>query len=248
MKPILVIGDTCSDVFFYGTCERLAPDSPVPVLDIVKQEKTLGMAGNVYRNIIDLDFPCEIVTNNNYHEITKTRYVDIKTNHMFIRIDSQAEYSPIDRQTLEALPWDHCSAVVISDYDKGFLSEKDIQYIAEHHPLTFLDTKKVLGEWANDITFIKINRKEYRASLKCLTPRLQLKIIETLGADGCKYLEQIFPVKLVEIKNLSGAGDSFLAGLAVSFVKTENMNIAIPFANSVATKVVQKLGIGTIKG
>jgi hypothetical protein len=37
MKKILVIGDGCRDVFVYCETQRLAPDVPVPVLNVVHQ-------------------------------------------------------------------------------------------------------------------------------------------------------------------------------------------------------------------
>ena len=48
---ILVIGDSCQDVFIYGKCERLCPDAPVPVFIPLKTKKIGGMAFNVYENI-----------------------------------------------------------------------------------------------------------------------------------------------------------------------------------------------------
>ena len=244
-KPILVVGDGCCDFWVYCQCTRLCPESPVPVLDVKYVRQNFGMAGNVYRNIIDLEKECFLICNKNFQEISKTRYVELKTNHMFIRIDSSGEYHRI--QELNNINFSQFGAVVISDYNKGFLCEEDIQYISNNHSLTFLDTKKVIDSWAQNVTFIKLNRTEYNQSKKFLTPVLESKIIETLGEEGCRYREKIFPVKKVEIKNLSGAGDSFLAGLVVKFVDTNNIEESIKFANEVATIVVQKTGVSTIK-
>lgn len=245
-KPILVIGDTCLDVFVYCHCERLCPEAPVPVLDIVNQEENLGMAGNVHRNILDLEYPTDLVCNPNFKAITKTRYVDIKTNHMFLRIDSKSRYDRID--WLQNIPFESYSAVVISDYDKGFLTTEDILYIGRRHYLTFLDTKKVLGPWAKSMTFIKINRKEYGLSAPYLDDELQAKIIETLGSDGCRFRQVTYRVNNVEIKNLSGAGDSFLAGLVVKYLQTDgDIGQALVAANNIATIVVQKRGVSTVK-
>lgn len=245
-KPILVIGDACKDIFVYCHCNRLCPEAPVPVLDILYREESLGMAGNVWRNINDLGASAILVSNPNKNEVTKTRYVDDKTNHMFLRIDNTTVINHIE--ALKEIQLDSFCAIVISDYNKGFLTQEDITWISHHHPLTFLDTKKILGQWAEDITFVKINRKEYQLSTQFISPKLRNKIIETLGSDGCKYQDNIWPVSNVEIKNLSGAGDSFLAGLVVSYLQTNgNINKALRYANEVATKIVQKRGIKTVK-
>ncbi len=54
MSRILVIGETCRDVFVYCDSNRLCPEAPVPVLNIVDQRENPGMAGNVRRNIESL--------------------------------------------------------------------------------------------------------------------------------------------------------------------------------------------------
>ena len=75
MKSILVIGDSSRDVFVYCDALRLCPDVPVPVLNIKSQTENPGMAANVHRNIQKSWGECHIATNSNWHEITKTRYV-----------------------------------------------------------------------------------------------------------------------------------------------------------------------------
>lgn len=243
---ILVIGDTCVDRFVYCHCERLCPEAPVPCLDVSHEEENWGMAGNVHRNILALDAYTDLICNPNFKSVTKTRYVDIKTNQMFIRIDSKTKIEHID--WLKDIPWAKYAAVVISDYDKGFLTAEDIEYIGRAHPLTFLDTKKVLGTWSKTMTFIKINRKEYGLSRAFIDQDLENKIIETLGSDGCRFRQVVYRVNDVEIKNLSGAGDSFLAGLVVKYVQTGgDIGEALIAANNIATIVVQKKGVSTIK-
>ena len=54
-KPnILVIGDLMVDHYLWGTCGRVAPDAPVPVVDITEETSVLGGAGNVINNLIAL--------------------------------------------------------------------------------------------------------------------------------------------------------------------------------------------------
>ena len=56
---------------------------------------------------------------------------DEKTNHTFIRVDTNedeiknGDYSDVEFGLYDA---------VISDYNKGFLSRFDIQYICDNHP------------------------------------------------------------------------------------------------------------------
>ena len=87
MSKILVIGESCLDIFNYGVCNRLCPEAPVPVFNPSHSVEKGGMATNVYNNILALDAAVHLHTNNNWKNITKTRFIDYKTNHMFMRLD-----------------------------------------------------------------------------------------------------------------------------------------------------------------
>ena len=41
---VLLIGDSCTDEYVYGTCDRLNPEAPVPILNFTRKETTEGMA------------------------------------------------------------------------------------------------------------------------------------------------------------------------------------------------------------
>ena len=47
---ILIIGESCMDIFHYGECNRLTPEAPVPVFNSISLWKNGGMAMNVYNN------------------------------------------------------------------------------------------------------------------------------------------------------------------------------------------------------
>tara|TARA_Y100000356_G_scaffold13779_1_gene9848 strand:- start:1140 stop:1445 length:306 start_codon:yes stop_codon:yes gene_type:complete len=86
-KPrILVIGDKCADQYVYGNVTRLCPDVPAPVFKPVKTVQTDGMAGNVARQLKEWD--CYVDTKFNEEFICKRKYIDEKTNHTIIRVDT----------------------------------------------------------------------------------------------------------------------------------------------------------------
>ena len=246
-NKILVIGDSCLDEFVYCHCERLCPEAPVPVLDIISKVSNGGMAANVAENLASLGVNGELITNTDFQSFTKTRYVEFKTNHMFCRIDSKKR---VDRITgLQSINLNEFAAIIISDYDKGFLYPEDIKYISENHPITFLDSKSRIGDWAKNVTFIKINEKEYNQSKDYIDSNLHDRCIVTLGEKGAKLEDRVFPTKQVDIMDLSGAGDSFLAGLVVKFlVSGGNIEEGIKFANECAASVVSKRGVSKISG
>ena len=241
---ILVVGESCRDVFVYGACNRLCPEAPVPVFNPIKETENAGMAGNVYRNISSLGVDANLFTNENWKDIKKTRYIDYNMNHMFIRIDeNDKEYGRAD---LRKLRYKNYDAIVISDYNKGFLSESDIEHIAQKHDLVFLDTKKILGSWCKNINFIKINNFEYEKTKHTISDDIKDKLIITMSRDGCKHQNIIYPVPEVEIKDSSGAGDTFISGLVIKYVQTRDISLSIRYANECATSVVQKRGVSTV--
>ena len=245
---VLVIGDSCIDEFIYCDIERICPEAPVPVLKPTHKTENGGMASNVVANLEALG--CEIQLISNTNGIRKVRYVDSRSNQLVVRID---EHDYCDRISLDDLNYisqfsDEYDAVIISDYCKGFLAEDDIKYICEECENVFIDTKKQLGDWVRGVDFIKINELEHKKNFETLPnyPELEDKLIVTQGSKGCVYMGETFPVEEVSVKDVSGAGDTFLSGLVVEYIKSKNIKKAINFAQECTTKVVQKIGVETI--
>ena len=84
---ILVIGEKCVDEFVYGKIDRLCPEAPVPVFVPIETIHNPGMSGNVVANIQSLDPKAKIEHWHQTASITKTRFVDHKSNQMVIRVD-----------------------------------------------------------------------------------------------------------------------------------------------------------------
>lgn len=243
MKKILIIGESCRDIFVYCEAHRLCPDIPVPVLNIIDQTENPGMAKNVHRNVSTLIDGSNILTNSNWYDITKTRYVHKDTNHTFFRVDTSHNMARIK---LDDIDFNH-ELIIISDYNKGFLFEDDIEFICSKHKNVFLDTKKILGAWAEKAKYIKINNYEFNNSKNFINEKLSEKIICTKGSDGATFRNKSYAVEKVDVKDSSGAGDSFMAALVVSYSKTGNIEKSISFANQKASEVVKHRGVTTIR-
>jgi len=241
---VLVIGESCMDVFQYGDCKRLCPEAPVPVFNPTRKVENGGMAFNVYRNLQSLGVNCDICTNDNYLDIKKTRFIDEKTNHMFMRLDeNDLDFKRCDLSSINFSSYD---AIIISDYNKGFLQEEDINLIGQSHDLVFLDTKKILGDWCKSVSYIKINLDEYERTKHMLDKDIYNKLIITMGGSGAEHNKVVYPVDTVEIKDTSGAGDTFVAGCVTEFLRTKSIAKSIDFANACATTVVQKKGVSVV--
>lgn len=246
MPRIIVIGDTCKDVFIYGECKRLSPEAPVPVFNPVDRIENPGMAGNVVANLTAIDPKLEIDFHHNFEAITKTRYVDKKTNHLFLRVD---EEPPINRIFLTAQLIDdieNADAVIVSDYNKGYLTEDDIKLISTKAKWCILDSKKHLKPHTiSNYSFIKLNESEYKINKESLT-YLSSNVIVTLGANGAMHNGITYsspsPKETIDV---SGAGDTFLAAFTINYLETRDVQQAISYANQLSSVVVSKKGVVT---
>ena len=244
---VLIIGESCLDVFIYGRCDRLCPDAPVPVFNPVEKNENDGMAMNVAKNISSLGVDYDIITNEGWKQSKKNRYIDSRTNQMFLRIDDNDTVDKeFDLKSFKEKDLEKYGAIIISDYCKGFLPEDTIYQISLSHPLVFLDTKKLLGDWCSEINFIKINSYEYDKTKHLVNQEMGEKLVITLGSHGTKFRGVEYPVEHVEIKDSSGAGDTYIAALVAKYIETNSIEGSISFANECATRVVQRRGVSII--
>lgn len=244
MIKVLVIGEICTDRFVYGEIERLSPEAPVPVLKPIEVIENKGMAGNVVQNLLSIDGTLEIKHWHQSGPIIKTRYVEKKSNHMFIRVDDGElsyckQISNIDNNEIE-----NSDIVIVSDYNKGFLSLDDIKYIGELSKISILDSKKILlDDVISKYTFVKLNKNEYINNSHLKNTK---NVIVTLGSGGAMINDTIFespnPSETIDV---SGAGDTFVSAFILKYFQTGDIKEAIQFANKLASIVVSKRGVVT---
>ena len=243
---ILVIGDSCLDIFKYGASKRFSPEAPVPVFTPEKEITNPGMAANVANNISSFGVDCDLITNKN--EISKIRFVDLKSKQMIIRVDEN-DTLPLDDNfdNIQEFELDKYDGLVISDYNKGFLTTENISFLLNAKIPTFLQTNKKLDDWCLNSNFIKINESEYNNSkefIEANKKNLETKLIVTVGENGCMFNNENYKIKnKKDIRDLSGAGDTFLAGFVYKYISTKNEILSIEFAQEMASAVVELSGV-----
>lgn len=233
---ILLIGDNCVDRYNIGTIDRLSPEAPVPVIKIVETYDVPGMADNVNKNLINLN--CAVVFVTNDELITKTRYIDKRSGQHMLRVDDEPVVATWDG-SIGDYTFDMFDAVIISDYNKGYLTYENIQKVIDSFDgPVFIDTKKTdLARIQGAI--IKINQVEFS---RLTSHPTNSELIVTQGADGVLWKDKIYPPIKVEVSDVCGAGDTFLAALAVQYLFTNSAEKAILFANVAAGITVQHRG------
>lgn len=254
---ILLIGDMCQDIFVEGDCTRLSPERPVPVFERKGAEVAPGMAGNVLANIQSL-CPGALVTTLLGNSGAKIRFVDRKTGHHFMRLDEPVKvYELTELDFLEVVALEEWDAVVISDYCKGYLSESVLLSIsdmcARSNSTLFIDTKRLLGEWAKD-AIVKINEHEYAEHIRKGVFPVAGSLIVTRGGDGMDLLDKDgktayhVHAEPIEVKDGAGCGDSVLAALVVAYIENgRDLRKAMDWAGRVGAVAVSKRGVVAVK-
>lgn len=228
---ILLCGDDCTDIYQYGNVHRLSPEAPVPVFNMVNYNKIPGMAGNVKKNFKNLN--C-VVTYKHTETNIKTRLIDLKSGQHIVRIDDDKHCTPLSIE----FDVENYDAIVISDYVKGTITYEFVEGIRKlYQGPIFVDTKKKdLARFEG--CYVKINEQEFET-----TKTVPTDIIVTLGKHGARYKDIVYPTPKVEVVDVCGAGDTFLATLCYQYLLTRSIENAIITANRAASITVQHLGV-----
>lgn len=250
---VLLIGDYCTDVFIEGDVDRLSPEVPVPVFVETSRKETPGMAGNVLANLESLCPGILVETWFPMQRIRKTRYVDRKTGHHFLRVDDERARSP---SVCGPIIEDY-DALVVSDYNKGYLDSLYLEEIHAHCVATdtplFIDTKRILeNSWAQK-AMVKINEREYQKNReegvgdhpenRCQT------MIVTKGGEGMTlYQNGLFawslPAIPIQVRDGAGCGDTVLAALVVRYLENGgDVRGAMEWAGKAGAVAVSKRGV-----
>jgi D-beta-D-heptose 7-phosphate kinase/D-beta-D-heptose 1-phosphate adenosyltransferase len=153
-----------------------------------------------------------------------------------VRIDNDVESEPMTFET--AIPPGY-DAIVISDYNKGLITYELVEELRQEFPgPIFIDTKKQdLARFEGCI--VKINQVEHKArSSDCSN------MIVTQGKQGALYNNKMYPAAAIDVIDVCGAGDTFLAALAYEYLNTDgNMEAAVEFAIRASAVTVQHTGV-----
>jgi D-beta-D-heptose 7-phosphate kinase/D-beta-D-heptose 1-phosphate adenosyltransferase len=163
---------------------------------------------------------------------------DEKYNQQILRVDVENILSPMEYE----IPNETYDALVISDYDKGFITQQKLFELVSNSKIpVFVDSKKTILPQSN--CFIKINDNEFK-HLKSKHDNL----IVTRGSGGAEYDSVTYPGEKVSVFDVCGAGDTFLSALVYFYLECGTIEKAIPFANKAAAIAVQNFGTYVLNG
>ncbi len=296
----LVVGDLMLDEYLWGKADRISPEAPVQVVDVIREELRLGGAGNVVHNLAALGAQvsvCSVVGDDqNGRELLGQfchHHIDIRaifqdsgrrTSRKTRVVASHQQIVRIDRESREALPaaveqqlcdWIAAHAgeytvIVLSDYKKGVLTPavvaSAISAAAAARIPVLVDPKGTDYTLYAGATLLTPNRKEAEAaSGVAITDAASLTRAAgvIMAATGLQYLlitrseegMSLFaqggeivhiPTVAREVFDVSGAGDTVLATLAVGIASGFSMADSARLANVAAGIAVGKLGTSVV--
>ena len=297
-SKILVIGDLMLDIFYYGKSFRESPEAPVPVIEDADIRNILGGALNVANNIKNLggnvsiigmlgeDKEAQIINdllekenisntgiikNKNFNTISKKRI--FSNNIQIARIDKEdqnykfnftdKDISQIKKQISS------CDILILSDYNKGFLSENLIPIIIDiarsNNVKIIVDPKKLNFASYKGASIITPNLKEIQDATgitianqkhlidickKIVNEHDFEHIVATKSEDGISIISKTedhhISGKLVNNPDVSGAGDTVIAALALGLSVGLDIYSSANIANIAAGLVVAKEGTSVV--
>lgn len=297
---ILVIGDIIIDHFIWGSVSRISPEAPVPVVNVTGENLLLGGAANVLNNIYalggqatlcgvigqdimgdhllgliaELGSPINgIIRTANRPTTKKTRI--IAQHQQVVRFDREktGELQKDNLETILSFLDENITsfqAVIISDYNKGIISEKLMSALMaklQNHPdiPVIVDPKPKNSARYIGATILTPNSHEAELmsgleitdepslirAAQTIQDRLKVDaLLITRGEAGMALFEKgqppfLIPTVAKEVFDVTGAGDTVIASLALARAAGLSLQEAAIVANQAAGIVVGKLGTAT---
>jgi D-beta-D-heptose 7-phosphate kinase/D-beta-D-heptose 1-phosphate adenosyltransferase len=189
--------------------------------------------------------------------IVKTRI--IANNQQVARIDDEQEFPAITLQEVYDLEGDQWDYIVVSDYNKGNIGNMSNEFkIARDKGIKVLvDPKKEFRNYAG-AWLIKPNFKEFceflqhpkdfddmcRIGQAALTKHNIDYMLVTLGDGGMALISQQglkhYEAPICDVFDITGAGDSALAGLVYGLAKGKTLDEAVELAVKAGSVAVTK--------
>ena len=242
MTTVLILGDIIIDKYIYGTSTRISPEAPVPVVTYNREVQTIGGAGLVYENLKSLGVDVELVDIFDEASV-KTRV--ICDGHYVTRIDN--DYHADSKQYLDYIlsrDFSDYEYVILSDYNKGTLDEslRIIEHINKFDCKIIVDPKEHATQY-KDAWLVKPNNSEFTKFGFC---QWQGNIITTNAGDNVLAsidgVDYNLPVAQVEVSDVTGAGDCFLAAFVYGLTKNYDYTQCLELAIKGSRRAVQHVG------
>jgi rfaE bifunctional protein kinase chain/domain len=289
------------DRYWWGEASRLSPEAPVPVVRKQRSTVRPGGAANTAANLAALGATAHLVglvgidreagelqgallecgvgvdfliAEDARPTTTKTRV--IASHQQIVRVDDEdvgAMCSEVEDRAREAISncLERTSAVVVSDYAKGFLTPSLLRFVidaAGHGDRrVFVDPKGADHSRYQGCFLMKPNRMELSvltglparnheetlaAGSRLSTMMPGTLILVTEGADGMTLFADSTSIEHIasaprQVYDVTGAGDTVLATLSLAISAGASYRDAMELAAEAAAIAISTMGTATVK-
>ena len=242
-------------------------------ISVIGDDATGRTLQNQLKSLTNVE--AKIFTEANRQTIQKTRFIAqgqqlLRVDEEIVLPCTTASQEQILIAVQQSLPF--CQAVVLSDYHKGLftetLSQALIEQIRHQNPIIpiIVDPKGRYYARYKGATVITPNLKELgevaghslksEAEILCESQRLQHdlnidSVLVTQGSQGMTLVEKdnsphFFPAQTREVYDVSGAGDTVVATVALGLASGYSLKESCYLANEAAGIAVGKVGTATV--
>jgi len=288
---ILVIGDIMIDINSNSEITRMAPESNIPIYNILDVTYILGGASNVAVNLKNLGANLEVVSvigddiyGNKIQDLFLSKQIKHKLfidkerkttqkNRIFVKNTLNVRYdiesthdisSEIETEVVNyVIAKNNIDAIIISDYDKGVVTERlsqiIISYANKNNIPTFVDPKIKNYIKYKGCFLLKPNQNEAEQIsgekniskiLYFIKDKIECSnILLTRGKEGMilnNIYNKIEHNSIINLVDVTGAGDVVLSVLVYVFLKDKNLLQACKIANYIGGKSVGVIGNYTV--
>jgi rfaE bifunctional protein kinase chain/domain len=283
---ITVIGDLILDKYDYCS-NRQNPESSAPCYTVEYTEYKPGGAGNVAANLSTLGSECKLVgvigndpnsqlldnilsefkinhnliLDNNRNTIVKERILSVTDGRYHYRKDIEKKIY-IDSQHVNEI-LEMCigsKLILVSDYNKGTISEELMKGLASLQIPIFVDPKPNHKDFYKNVYLIKPNVPEIREmtgisddiqAARTLRDQLRTNVMLTRSEKGIFFAgleeEFEFPTVSKKVFDVTGAGDTVVAAFTHFFLKGYSLKECATLANKAASIAIQYPGCYQVK-
>lgn len=257
-KKVIVIGDAVTDVWIHGHTD-ICQDNCVKFIEHSRYS-TFGGAANAHNCLKYWPIKSDLFAWYPSDQPVKTRYIDADNNIVF-RHDNELETIKTNRDGYEWLRTDaidaikNTGAVLLSDYDKGFITPQFIKEVVtlckQYKVPCIADCKREPEVYTGCILKCNVDyQHKYRDVLGRLifgsnSDNIQVVITNgsmnpTIFMDGTSS-GLGYDLRNVKCRNHVGAGDCFAAHLTLAIAHGFSLRNAAALAHSASRVYVQHL-------
>jgi len=274
-RKIVVIGDVMLDRYDYCRRKENPEKKSVPCWVIERVDYKPGGAGNTAANLISLGSECELISiigedpdaeelkrvldnskiphrlivDKKRPTIVKERIMIPSTGDYDGRLDQEKKRYITSNHVSEILSnMGDCSMILVSDYNKGMISEHLMSELKKTGIPVILDPKPEHKSSYKGVFLIKPNLKEIREmtgiknaleATEVLSKELETRVLLTRGKYGINYLgldgKRInLKSEAKKVADATGAGDTVIATFSHFLNKGKSLEESIMLANIAA--------------